>query len=383
MSFRIFARTLLELGCAVAAFTPDPDNLRLWIAANCPRLDNNLRILELRDAIPTPGQGRFRVFFDKLRWVRFVADSIRSANIKPDLVFHAWLDNCLTPGITAGLTNLAFPYKWSGLWFHPWYLRKKQKLSLLRRGPFTNHNALLSRNCTGVGILDEGVADEMQSLLGKKPVVIFPDVADASAPDPHYGPALEIREKACGRKIIAIIGGLERRKGVMNLMDIARRSAKENWFFVFAGRLVRSTFSSVELNDFSSFAGSNPSNCYFLLHHIPDEPQFNALIDTADVLFAVYPNFLSSSNQLTKAALFRKPVLVSDSFCMGERVQQYGIGLAIPENDVAACIRALHQLCDPDETAGILKSARFDDYSKAHSLDRLREAFGHLLKAAE
>ena len=42
-------------------------------------------------------------------------------------------------------------------------------------------------------------------------------------------------------------------------------------------------------------------------------------------------NFPHSSNIMTKAAAFNKPILVNDGYLMSERVKTYGIGLTKKE----------------------------------------------------
>jgi glycosyltransferase involved in cell wall biosynthesis len=231
-------------------------------------------------------------------------------------------------------------------------------------------------------VLDEGVAEKLQAQLGGKPIIVFPDIVDDSPPDPGFLPALQIREKANGRKIIGLLGVLSKRKGVLVLMQVARQATQENWYFVFAGELAKESFSSQEQQEILEFAQSKPSNCFFHWQRIPDEAQFNALVNECDVLFAVYQNFLSSSNLLTKAALFQKPVLVSDAYCMGERVRKFGIGLVIAENSVPQCVAALYRLCDPMAQDQQLPVARFDEYLRLHSIEQLRTAFQAVLTAA-
>jgi hypothetical protein len=70
--------------------------------------------------------------------------------------------------------------------------------------------------------------------------------------------------------------------------------------------------------------------------YLPDETSFNSIIATADVIFAVYRDFYRSSNMLAKAAYFEKLILVADRCLMGERVTQYGIGLEVPADSLAA-----------------------------------------------
>ena len=63
-----------------------------------------------------------------------------------------------------------------------------------------------------------------------------------------------------------------------------------------------------------------------------------------DVVFAVYPNFTRSSGMLSKAALYRRPILVASGYCMAERVAAYRLGMSADQDSVAECETALRQL---------------------------------------
>ncbi|CAG0936780.1 hypothetical protein TFLX_05671 [Thermoflexales bacterium] len=379
---RIFAQTLLNADYRVAAFTPQSQRLISWTGDTLPEHAERLTAFDLAYSRKIRIPGPLSIFFDKLAWVHFTANLVQKSGVKSDMVFHTWLDNCLTPGLAASLTDLLVPYLWSGLYFHPWYLRQNLHYAQLRRGFLSNHAALRSRRCPAVAVLDEGIADRLRAELGGKPVVVFPDIADATPPDRDFAPVAEIRARANGRKIIGLAGALAKRKGMLTLMETARQSSEENWFFVFAGELLLDSFLPEEQRWIQSWIQSPPPNCYFHLQRLPAEAQFNAIIDTCDILFAAYHHFLSSSNLLTKAALFEKPIIVSKGYCMGDRVQRYGLGLTIPENDVAQCLAAIHHLCNQVTHDQFFSTARFADYRQQHSIEQLRVAFMKVLAAA-
>jgi hypothetical protein len=169
---------------------------------------------------------------------------------------------------------------------------------------------------------------------------------------------------------------------MLMLMQVARQASQENWYFVFAGEPALDSFSPEEQRALSEFVASAPSNCYFHLQRLPDEPQFNAVVNACDILFAVYQRFMSSSNLLTKAALFEKPVLVSDAYCMGERVKKYGLGLAIDESSVSECQAALRQLCAQLDQEGHLTQAHYTEFRRLHSIEQLRLSFEAVLAAS-
>jgi hypothetical protein len=85
---------------------------------------------------------------------------------------------------------------------------------------------------------------------------------------------------------------------------------------------------------------------YIHAEYLPDETSFNAILAGADVIFAVYRDFYRSSNMLSKAAYFEKPILVSAGCLMGERVAKYGIGLTVTStsaSEILTCLdTALH-----------------------------------------
>jgi hypothetical protein len=80
---------------------------------------------------------------------------------------------------------------------------------------------------------------------------------------------------------------------------------------------------------------------YIHADYLPDETSFNAILAGADIIFAVYRDFYRSSNMLSKAAYFEKPILVSSGCLMGERVARYGIGLAVASNSASEILAGL------------------------------------------
>lgn len=125
---------------------------------------------------------------------------------------------------------------------------------------------------------------------------------------------------------------------------------------------------------------SAPHNCFFYFERIPNEAQFNSLVNVCDILFAVYNKFPHSSNILTKAATFKKPVIVSNKFCMAERVRKFGLGLTINEGNTLQCIEALYKLFSQSESDTRQTKQDFEGYKQFHSTERLYTAFSAILK---
>ncbi len=375
---RLFSQTLLEMGFTVMNFCREPEEVKEWIYSHCPEQVDNFHIFKLQEvkAPILPIIGKLpRTFLVLAQW-QYAAKVIQQTASKigknPDLVFFAWLDEYLSDYLTHHIIDRIFPFKWSGLYFTPPYLRK-QILPIVRI-PLTPYAIAKSPHCYGIALLDDNITRSVQMQI-KTPAITFPDVTDESLPDNCYTVVKEILETAGGRKIIGLLGGLTKRKGLLTLLEVAQKSVSENWFFVFVGKLYEHELLPDELAKLRSIVKANPSNCFFHFERIPDEAHFNAVINICDILFAAYENFPFSSNILTKAAVFGKLLIVSDGFCMSKRVKAFRLGISIPEKDVDACINALHNLSKELDAHKSVLNPDFNGYKSIHSSKQLHAAF--------
>jgi glycosyltransferase involved in cell wall biosynthesis len=378
---KFFAKTLLELGHEVISLCPEPEEMNLWIASHCPELQPRFHSFELHEPAtsPIPIRRLQAKAMAVARWQR-VAQSIQEISSKlgkaPDITFFAWLDTYL--GLIPAITDTIFPYPWSGLYFQPGYLRIPPKLQWMRHGILNPLSVLKSSHCPVVAVLDEGIADKLQQKLNK-PVVTFPDITDESAPDINFEIAQKIRAKAAGRKIVGLLGSLDKRKGTLTLLEVSQQ-VSGRWFFVFAGRLAEPAFTAAELAKIGEIVKANPDNCFFYWNSIPDESGFNAVVQVCDVLYAAYENFPYSSNILTKAAIFEKPVIASKNYCMGERVEQFSLGYGIEEGSVSQCVSILERFHEELSTGSLSIQPDFEGYRHRHSIEQLRAAFQKILE---
>jgi hypothetical protein len=107
---------------------------------------------------------------------------------------------------------------------------------------------------------------------------------------------------------------------------------------------------------------------------LAEERDYNTLVSSCDVIYAVYSGFNSSSNSLTKAAGLRRPILVARNSLMGERVLASRIGMAASEGDPPGILAALENLLTrPPDSFG------FEDYLREHSLERLKTVLAEAL----
>jgi hypothetical protein len=375
---KAFAKILLELGHSVIVFCPEPIDASKWLEKHSVSSDR-LHALEFQPPVPSGFPiRRVRARLTALAHWRNAANAIRQIpGGPPYLTFFPWLDDYLLTGVTHHVIDQVFPYAWSGLYFHPRSLRILSK-SIFGR-VLAPYSVLKSAYCHAVAILDEGVARKLEDEI-HKPVIVFPDVADAAPPDVASPLVADIRRRARGRKIVGLLGSLEIRKGILTLLETALMTAGEPYFYLFGGALeTEGNAIEEQWAKVRSIVNTGPENCFFHFQPIPDGEQFNAVVDSCDLVFAAYSNFTSSSNLLSKAALHRKPLIVSDGYCMGERVRRFRLGATIPEGDVGRCIEALHQLLDA-RWADELRPD-FEGYLKVHSLSQLAKGFESVVEA--
>lgn len=388
---RGFCKTMLEAGYRVFCFYPEPEAVREWLAEVCTASLDNFHPVTMpelkRHQIPIFGKlpanfpvlGRVPQPISVLARWNYAAEKVKAASqnvgVEPDLVFFNWLDNYFSYYLNGAIVDRIFPYPWSGLYFRPGLLRFGERKLPLFGTPLNHWSVAEAERCQSLTLLDEYVVEDLKDKLDK-PVLAFPDLTDETPPDPNYELARKIREKANGRKIIGTVGSLSKRKGLLTLIEIANRSKDKDWLFIFAGRLSMEMFNQDFDSDFTDeyltvkkLAEDPPENCFCYFDSIPDGAAFNAVIDACDVLFSAYENFKYSSNVLTKSAVMKKPLIVSDGYCMEKRVKQFGMGLSVPEGDVDRCIEALDRLLDPESPISL--PSDFESYRNLHSHARL------------
>ncbi len=382
---RLYARALAEMGHEIDVLVPDPGAVQDWLRERDGGWLKNVCFHTFSTSEGHRFTGLARRYVDPVvRWLhaaRGVKYAARVRGQSPDGVFFIWLDDYLEPGSRAlgKLLPAIFPWPWSGLYYHPRHLRNLPRG--LDSASVEAESTLAAANCRSVAVLDEGVRSGLADRIGK-PVVFLPDVTDESVPSVETSLCADVRRSARGRPIVGLIGGMERRKSVMEMLSVMERHPE--WYFLFAGTLgdgAAETFHPAELQRLRRLAASPPDNAWFCLERINDESRFNALFRICSVVVAVYHDFPHSSGILTKAAVFGCPVVVAEGYFMAERVRDYRLGVTVPERNPQAIEAALSCLLDPECFRLRIGDPRFADYRTAHSGVRLREAFGEIVRA--
>ena len=279
----------------------------------------------------------------------------------PDLFFVMYLDKWqVAPRNT--YKNEKLPCAWGGITFLP--------------GIYTKHGTewyFNQRQFSTMCLLDEQIIEKYKSAHPGFNISYLPDITNTSLPEKKNIRVKQLLNSAAYRKIVLLCGAIGSWKNIELFCKTARIADPDIWFFAIIGKQYPNTFTSNDLNLLSEFCACNRNNTFILDDYISDEMELNSFIDSSHVIFSVYKGFRKSSNMITKAGFFEKPILVSNKYLMGHRVKKYNIGLPIDENDEQEALMALHSLFEKP-----ISSENFHKFQNDFSID----AFGDLLVQA-
>jgi len=174
---------------------------------------------------------------------------------------------------------------------------------------------------------------------------------------------------------------LSPRKGLLNFLRSIALIEPSQCFFLLAGRLIEEEYAPEERDELRKLLTlGNNENCYFDLEYISDAGMVNSLVDACDILYLVYEKFYYSSGLLTKAAVFKKLVIVSKEYSMGKRVDEYKLGVTVSEGNLLEIVEAIKYLLNEDRRNASLDQAEFDRYHAFHRVSVLEQTLYQMLK---
>jgi len=377
---RTFSKILLMQGHTVICIAPEVSKVADWVKKECNPATEKFSAFEYNyQPVRYTRYGKLNHTLTILQKWKADAALIRriqvELHLQVDLVFFAWLDDQLASFVPPFVLDILFPFKWSGLYFHPYHLRREERI-LRTQAIWRDWDAIfLAKNCVAVTIHDQGIREGFEKRI-RKPVMHFPETADDSPPEYEYYLAKEIREKAQGRIVVGIIG-CESHKGTLTMVELVKLADPGKYYFVFLGTLPQHTYKPVDWERLQNFIQEKRENSFFRFEPITEGGPYNAVFCTFDIPFLVYDNFISSSNRLTKAAIFQRLVLASDNYCVGEDVKRYQLGEAIRPMQAEAALRGLEILTEKLKSKD-LPYKQWQLYRDLNSEAKLYERFAEL-----
>ena len=226
----------------------------------------------------------------------------------------------------------------------PWHQRLKSSLKGFLRGrpaPPTISKTISSTNLQGVFLYDENVLPLARRQFDQRVAVdSFPDLVNLECDETftiHRLEDLIAQEK----RVVACVGGIAPRKGVMDLLR-ATGFLPPNWCVVVAGEILWDLFSDQDRIDLAEYINNPPNNVVFHIGVLRDS-ELNSILKKSDLIYLAYQNFLHSSNIQVKAAGLAKPIIAPPRELIAERTRQYGLGFIMRQFGSKEIIRIINQ----------------------------------------
>ncbi|MFN8282850.1 MAG: hypothetical protein U0U67_06515 [Chitinophagales bacterium] len=348
-----FVNSLYELDYKVVCIIPEVHLVKSWIESKHTEANKNIIYVEFNAKEVKYKKGLINYVDDLwyavrcwLEYKRVLKKIEKEHHIKIDFFFLNNVDTFLSCFFHPILHRLFFKYKWSGFYVHTRYMRMYKDIEKRKTKLSDIDYLFTSKNCLGVTVADEGVAAGMQYRIDKK-VVGLPDITETNLPDEKPALAVEIKEKANNRTIVGLIG-METFKGSIEMAKLALKADADDFYFVFCGYYDETFLNycndEADKQFFVSFQQNLPKNVLWNCNYLKDEQEYNAIFNTFDVVYMVYREHFTSSNRLTKAAVFNKLVLASNNYFVGENVVKYNLGETAASENLDEQLEKLEKL---------------------------------------
>jgi hypothetical protein len=292
-------------------------------------------------------------FLDPQQFKNDIERTLNACPVRVDLIFNLFIDGYLRNSIV--WNDLVFWQKadeaiqasipWAGLCITPELDVQPKARPQAQSQSLAQVPSRLSKKMPqyyslatyrGTCFLDEAAVQDYREVFHNKQFAFLPDITETDLPPEPVELALEVKRRAAGRTIVFMGGSIGKQKNLEKWIELILSADPQQWYFVQIGRISHNNLTHADAQALKRIEQQQPENFYVHADYLPDETSFNSIIATVDVIFAVYRDFYRSSNMLAKAAYFEKPILVADRCLMGERVTQYGIGLAVPADSLAS-----------------------------------------------
>lgn len=244
--------------------------------------------------------------------------------------------------------------EWVPIYFHPSHLRGS--------GAISPDRSLASPSCPFIYVLDDAMREPLSRAVGK-PVLKMPDFFEPSRSGPTNR-TNHLLSNAGGRPIICAIGPITPHKGVASLLQIALK--RPDWHILIVGTVQSLRHRKEDLRFLEQ--ASSMKNVTWFRERI-DHAELNELTALSRVHYAVYKQFLHSSNKLIRACENRRPLVVSKEGYMAEMVTVHKIGCTCDAASLSSIEEAIATAIESD-----LSTADWFGYERVNSLARLPDA---------
>lgn len=283
------------------------------------------------------------------------------------VIFLPWLDSFF-PNSDEILNIANVPeVSYAGILFHPIWLRNKN---------VPKKSILTLKNLNHIAVLDANICDSLSADIGKD-IFVLPDFAHKNSVREarNYSSIREIMEKAGGKRIIGLLGSIERRKGVIKFLEMAKSDVTEKYFYICIGKLSEGEFTKDEIN----FIQSCKKNANFYIEtdkFLPTEDEVDEILCRLSCLWLRYENFYHGSNFLTKAAIHGVPVIACNFGYIGELVSSFHLGVLADDSDNSKLLSAVSEALNHGYESSLLR-----DFLSLNSVERSRPFISKIISS--
>lgn len=295
---------------------------------------------------------------------------------KPDHCLLMYFDH-VQASLWTGL-RFDFPITFSGIYFRPSFhyaslgspsrsatdhARRLQKRILLS-------GALTNPHLTSVFSLDPFAVPFINRRGKHNKALALPDgITTYRSSAGHDRLRLDIR-KTDGRRTALLFGGLNRRKGVMRILEalpLLPKGTQNLLRLVLAGPVEPREREEVhqKLDDARS---ATTVEIVLDDRYVPNET-LQSYIDGADFILVAYQRHIGSSGVLIRAAEAGAPVLGSNFGLVGAQITRNRLGMAVDSTSAEALSRGIELFVDQPESSSLFDPEASRRFAEAHSAD--------------
>jgi hypothetical protein len=331
-----YTNAFLGCNCDVDVYTSNIEECAEKMRASLPTLDlSRVRILFTKAAGMTSRVLGCRSYF-RLRQLHADLQAQERLDFSNyDLVYFPYIDDIAQRDVVFPyFFGYPFPRVFAGLLMEPRLRVLEQRKGLYGKIE-ANCVTRPGANLVELGTLVEDVIVELNETMDCS-VVQYPDFcSEVSCNIANDKVSQAIVKKKEQRTVTCLMGSIYPHKSLDLFIECVAASDAEKYLFVIAGKVWRDKFDSA----ISEFLDNPPENVIIFDGWIENEMIFDSILQLSDISFAHYREFRKSSGIMTKSAQYRKPIVVSEKYLMGERVRKYELGYALPEREIVELYR--------------------------------------------
>lgn len=382
----IYSSIFLDMGLSLVILCDDVNYAENYLGDVVRSHQENLEIYKLHKTVSRKleeklrtKKGAYRDLLETYISIKNFNDirvSLKNAGVNDaQFVLILWLDSYISKYLISFTLPFFFPYLWGGLFFHPVHKKYDHKKQVSYYDTLYYMMIFRCKNLRFIGLFDENIVGRLSARYKRDVFHLLPDVAIRQNPGPGSSIVRLVEVQAKGRKIVALLGGLGKRKNLLRFLELVTKCEDDKVFFLCVGAFPAEVYSASESNYIYEIAEEYKHKLFFHDCRIESDVEFDALFNMSDVIFAVYNRFYSNSNMITKSAIYSKYIVVANDYLMCSQVQKYEMGYCVDPSDSAEILQAICKLLFDDH--GL--KPRFGDYLEDNSLESLKFKLQNIL----